>query len=203
VRVPRPAALRRWILKLALCLLAGAMITWGAAWGCALWMPPAGQRPSDLPPVSMGLPEDLAKGWTDAQLSWVYWSPVHETRVWHIFYSEGPGRTLSLTDFGWPFHSMHGARGSPLYDLIRRSTLLRPPSWLLPNERCLGLPVTVLPRGFAINTLIAAGVVLGLVEGFAFARGRVRRAKGRCPSCGYDRKGLAMDAACPECGEKA
>ena len=26
---------------------------------------------------------------------------------------------------------------------------------------------------------------------------------GRCPSCGYDRRGLAPDAACPECGTPA
>jgi hypothetical protein len=30
-----------------------------------------------------------------------------------------------------------------------------------------------------------------------------RYGKGRCPSCGYDRAGLAEGAACPECGGKA
>jgi hypothetical protein len=35
--------------------------------------------------------------------------------------------------------------------------------------------------------------------GLAAAK-RVRRLKGRCRSCGYDRAGLAEGAACPECG---
>jgi len=52
----------------------------------------------------------------------------------------------------------------------------------------------------AVNALLAAGVLLGAVEGFGFARRRARRAKGRCVACGYDRGGLLNDAVCSECG---
>jgi hypothetical protein len=66
------------------------------------------------------------------------------------------------------------------------------------------LPLEILPLGFTLNTLLAAGVLLGVVEGFAFARRRARRAKGRCVACGYDRGGLPNDAAaCSECGAGA
>lgn len=37
----------------------------------------------------------------------------------------------------------------------------------------------------------------------AWARERVKRARklqGLCSECGYDRKGLALEATCPECG---
>jgi hypothetical protein len=34
-------------------------------------------------------------------------------------------------------------------------------------------------------------------------RDRRRRRSGRCPSCGYDRRGLTPDAKCPECGAVA
>jgi hypothetical protein len=63
------------------------------------------------------------------------------------------------------------------------------------------LPTRIVPLGFTLNTLLAAGVLLGVVEGFAFARRRARRVKGRCAACGYDRGGLPNDAACPECGK--
>lgn len=33
--------------------------------------------------------------------------------------------------------------------------------------------------------------------------GSHRRARGMCPSCAYDRQGLAPDAVCPECGGRA
>jgi hypothetical protein len=32
---------KRWTLKVALCLLAGAVVTWGVAWGLAIWGQPA------------------------------------------------------------------------------------------------------------------------------------------------------------------
>jgi hypothetical protein len=69
------------------------------------------------------------------------------------------------------------------------------------GARTFAYPLGIIPLGFAANTLLAAGVLLGVVEGCAFARRRVRSARGRCPSCGYDRRGLAADAACPECGK--
>jgi hypothetical protein len=65
------------------------------------------------------------------------------------------------------------------------------------------LPTRILPLGFTLNTLLAAAVILTLTEGPGAWRRRARRAKGRCPSCGYDRAGITMDAACPECGAAA
>ncbi len=66
--------------------------------------------------------------------------------------------------------------------------------------RSVIVPTDILPLGFALNTLFYAAVLLGVVEGVGFARRRVRRGRGRCPSCDYDRAGLAEGAACPECG---
>jgi hypothetical protein len=63
------------------------------------------------------------------------------------------------------------------------------------------LPSQVLPLGFMVDSLVAAGVILAVVEGPREWRRRVRRAKGRCGWCGYDRAGMADGgAACPECG---
>jgi hypothetical protein len=81
------------------------------------------------------------------------------------------------------------------------TAVIAPPvSLTRPGTGVRALPLGILPLGFALNTLFYAAVLLGVVEGVAFARRRVRRAKGRCPSCGYDRAGLAEGSACPECG---
>jgi len=40
-----------------------------------------------------------------------------------------------------------------------------------------------------------------VAEGAGFARRRLRSRRGHCPACNYDRRGLAPDAACPECGK--
>ena len=62
------------------------------------------------------------------------------------------------------------------------------PLWLpfLANSLILGVPLT----------LAGVGVSRAARAGLAKFRGR----GDRCPRCGYSRKGLARDAACPECG---
>jgi hypothetical protein len=45
---------------------------------------------------------------------------------------------------------------------------------------------------------------LWLLEAFALDGAEIRRRKrGRCPKCGYDRRGIAAEARCPECGAAA
>jgi hypothetical protein len=65
------------------------------------------------------------------------------------------------------------------------------------------LPLRPLPLGFAADTLLYAGAFRGLTILLAGARRSWRRRRGRCPGCGYDRRGLAEGAACPECGRAA
>lgn len=56
--------------------------------------------------------------------------------------------------------------------------------------------------------LLADGAILGtgaflLLHALGFARQIIRRQRGLCPYCGYDRSGLTSAATCPECGEPA
>ena len=64
-------------------------------------------------------------------------------------------------------------------------------------------PTNILWRGLAANTAAIGAMLalphLGLI-GFRLFRSRSRRRSGKCPWCGYARRGLASDQRCPECG---
>ncbi|MFT5422611.1 MAG: hypothetical protein ACI89L_000376 [Phycisphaerales bacterium] len=62
------------------------------------------------------------------------------------------------------------------------------------------LPLRPLPLGFAINTLLYAGIVFGTWEGLGYARRARRRRKGLCAKCAHSLDGLPDSAPCPECG---
>jgi hypothetical protein len=219
--VREEAVKKRWTLKLALCLLAGAVVTWGVAWGCALSRPPY--------PRARKMQANVAGGWRYVARS--------ETRgadytTIHFFAADKPYSDVPVLGvvpggaevdvfkdvlwtetyrFGWPLYAVCavGANGTYSNGYAHQSI-----GWYSLREGtgkgfnpafrpgALYLPTRPLPLGFALNTLFYAAVVLGVVEFVAFARRRVRRGRGRCPSCGYDRAGLAEGSACPECGGK-
>jgi hypothetical protein len=113
------------------------------------------------------------------------------------------GRLVWSCEYGWPLPSLGIEAYDPgVFGNTMQTDAIDAPRWLRPKGP-QWLPTAVLPLGFALNTLFYASVLLGLVECVAFARRRVRRGRGRCASCGYDRAGLAEGSACPECGGKA
>jgi hypothetical protein len=211
VRRPSPTSAKRWTLKLALCLLAGAVVTWGVAWGCAL--SPRGpvvrrtiQGPSALTEAAaMGVPLHhwYQSGTLHVEQHFDFGFEVLVLDLTRKSFTSDDTHHLpteyivsSDTWAGWPGRALWcGGRGSfPLEGALEL------PPILAQRLNVRKLPARILPLGFALNTLFYAAVVLGMVECVAFARRRVRRSKGRCPSCGYDRAGLANGAACPECG---
>jgi hypothetical protein len=62
------------------------------------------------------------------------------------------------------------------------------------------LPAVPIVSQFAINTAAATSAWLGVLLLPTVARKGIRRRRGRCLSCGYDRAGLPLNAPCPECG---
>ncbi len=79
--------------------------------------------------------------------------------------------------------------------------------WVSPTSRFARDSIE--PRFVTFNPiwpgLAASSVFWGLVSFVAHMTVRTgiersRRARGRCPSCGYDKRGLDTKAACPECG---
>ena len=207
MRRPSPTSAKRWAIKLALCLLAGAVVTWGVVVGLSLWDRPRKVTDSKFcrDDGSLWGRMDLGIGCEGVSIydvdrrrvsivpSWGDRFPRKEPPRWFDLCEAGRrealgGRTDSyeVVAFGWPLPSL-------------AKTTNR--SWVIPKQ--LSLPTELLPLGFALNTLFYAAVLLGMVECIAFARRRLRHRKGRCPSCGYDRAGLAEGAACPECGGRA
>jgi hypothetical protein len=61
------------------------------------------------------------------------------------------------------------------------------------------VPVQVLWPGFALDTAFYAAIAFTLLSAPPAIRRHRRRARGRCPACGYDLNG-STSAVCPECG---
>ncbi len=107
---------------------------------------------------------------------------------------------------GWPCRALlfeeHGARGA-------RQVIvggLAVPHWQ--NKELIGwrgygvtLPYIPIWRGLLANTAIFAAAWSVLLYGVPLVQREIRRRKGHCVKCGYDRQGLDADARCPECGE--
>jgi hypothetical protein len=204
VRRPSPTSAKRWTLKLALCLLAGAMV----AWGCALKVLSISARSRLLYKLDDGRWTHWLMGRALGNGT-VEWRVIDTKRAEHILryapesflvVSNPPAEVLGLDwarypgtqiwTLGWPLSS-HWATAVPPWMASDAG-----PWWLLSSINA---------AGFALNSVLFGAMMLGGLEGLAFVRsGRDhrRRRKGRCPSCGYDRAGLAESAACPECGGK-
>ncbi len=65
------------------------------------------------------------------------------------------------------------------------------------------LPLLPLWPGFLLNTLFYTLLLFGAWRLPGVLRRAVRRRRGRCIRCGYDRDGLDPGTACPECGTQA
>jgi hypothetical protein len=216
----RPSNLGWFSFRLTAALRAGAVVTWGVAWGCALWAPGSEtvQRVAEFhgaepnPAVTMRIPEPLRAGWTEPGFgarSFIGSRSVGlDEGGYSVMLVGGSGKSRQA-------HAAFGEYGLPCAALmwIEPSTDsklrdgLEAPEWLEPRDgmswdttlaRKARLPTRVLVLGFIANTLLATGGLIGAVAGLGLARRRLRRAKGRCVRCGYDRRGLV--GACPECG---
>ena len=202
----------RLIVKLTLCTLAGAVVTWGVAWGCA-WvrlgvLTTTKQTLVDAqairaaeefgipskPPFThclLTLSEGSGFGLTYRAAELQRWSPPSFEGVAMTYQSDGLVYARESSS-GWPFIAM-------TYWVSNRERV--PKGGVFIGAEVM--PLRILPLGFALNTLIAAALLRGIKEIVDLARRRRRARKGRCAECGYDRGGLANDAACPECGDAA
>jgi hypothetical protein len=70
-----------------------------------------------------------------------------------------------------------------------------PYAWLAPRA----IPLRPIWSGFLVNTLFYAAILAVLFLAPERTRRTLRRRRGRCITCNYDRRGIP-DGPCPECG---
>lgn len=68
------------------------------------------------------------------------------------------------------------------------------------RSRTLDVPYLPIWRGVILNSVFFGACWWGLFASIGGARRALRRRRGRCVRCGYDRTGLPQGAVCPECG---
>ena len=121
--------------------------------------------------------------------------------------------TLLRTSAGWPWRALRsddyaatGRRDGRMSILARTPRASLPGGLVVPSRSPIpgladfALPLLPLWPGFLINTLFYALLLFGAWRLPGVLRRAVRRRRGRCVGCGYDRQGLDTDAPCPECG---
>lgn len=127
----------------------------------------------------------------------------------------GPLAILEFNSFGVPFRALGFSMRTDYATEVQNGTRTFTPrfpvragvdaSGLTPYTTprpALVFPLAPLWPGFALNTLVWALILFACHPGTRMLRRSLRRRRGRCPRCAYDRRGLAPHAPCPECGER-
>ena len=209
--------MKRWLTKLALFLLLGAIVNVAVAWGCALWSP--------FTPPSSDLQQLRVSEWLQQRqfspqpgdpyegqavdgigLTWlvILFDPKRHESTLDINQREGVWAVATLA--GLPIRSLQAEirvrlalppidNSVRVIDGIRLDERFREQDQFLPYL----LPLHPIWPGFAINTAFYAAILWLLALGPFAARRFTRRRRGRCIKCGYDLS-HAEHEVCPECG---
>ena len=220
--------MKRWLAKLVVFLLLGAVVNVAVAWGSALWIDlpinnplysnlstPGGEwfartliafgttqvRSERKKQSSAGYASDLSPKQVVP-----YWGEILMTPTVE-YQAGGPGiREWRVIDGrGWPIRTLWSETsrcvGVGSFLPCERNRYAIPISWPLwsSNARVRSLPLRPIWPGFAINTVFYAVSLWLLTLGPFTARRMIRRKRGHCIKCGYDLR-HAEHEVCPECG---
>lgn len=199
--------MKRWVTKLVVFLLLGAIINIAVAWGCARWPRQALLIVGDKQDPSL---QDIA-WWNEhvwesfaRKVEFTYEGSDIGIEMRALYSATSQQRTavsaLRLTS-GWPVRSLSGE----VWDMIRPGQQAR---WsnreaaFIQINGLYAIPFRPIWPGFAINTIFYAAIfaILWLLTLSPFtARRIIRHRRGHCIKCGYDLRG-SSGGGCPECG---
>ncbi|MFB3106813.1 MAG: hypothetical protein ACE1ZA_18075 [Pseudomonadales bacterium] len=193
--------MKRWIAKLVVFVIFGAVVNVAVAWGCGLrdyrnyfegrlateddtrWWD--AHVPEDFPVSPGEVGDNLAFG-VSATIMEEQWVSQTKFPSWVIRTRAGlPVRALEGSM--WVDFSRRGRRVIERH--LKKVFDKRPP-----------VPVRPIWPGFAINTIFFAAILWLPLAPFQFRR-YVRVKHGHCIKCGYDLRG-AEHEVCPECGHE-
>src|SRR5262245_55524052 len=205
--------MKRRLLKLAVFLLAGAIINVAMAWGCVCWSDPVRRQrreseqivwqapvPADWPP--------MATHWRETSFGITDCSALGSAPSRADTWTRGTAQWVLRA--GWPYRALfvERHRTEVWTGLYFPLSFDRPSDWcdriLIPDgvpwcdiQGIRYLPTRPIWSGFAINTMFYAAIVWMLFAA-PFALRRWRRIRGGlCPACAYP---VGASEACTECG---
>ncbi len=220
--------MRRRLLIVLCCLIAGAVVNTLVAWGCALWS--GSSTPADFEIVefdpdvhrwhaehagliggiekigeidetrSLGRSVGIAESGQWVQMN-IFEIVFNYRRVWRGLIE------LEHVGAGWPCLAFEGGCGRP--SMVRSTaTPFRyltaielqpdPDHPWLTKKLPRMVPLAPIWSGFIINTLFYAALIWCLTAGPFVARRRLRKRRGRCLECAYP---IGERDVCTECGK--
>ena len=208
--------MKRWPLRITICLILGVVTTVGVAWGCAVWAPVPifiisfGTRTHSTNcewSVRMNRTAGGLRVVSHASnSSWNSFQSPHKKEVpsWSVATTDPSiaeceeGVLVTEDAYGWP---------SPTMRYRVRESGPSPSAqveWGLSIGQDQWGPIHILPLrpitgSFLGSVVTFAAVWFGLLFAPGMARRFIRTRRGRCPRCGYDLRGEFKDG-CSECG---
>ena len=146
-----------------------------------------------------------AFGFQNCVVARAEWPPTNARPIprWAVI-DLTPGVCISTEARGWPALCLGycrvatSRRAGPnmVTTITERHSVATP---LVGPSSHLTLPLAPIATGLAINTALYGSLVLAGLCLPGWAHRAIRRRRGRCTACGYDRRGLTGEP-CPECG---
>jgi hypothetical protein len=186
---------RQLALKVAICVLAGAALTAGVAWGFREQRIRAAR--SAKPFSAISVTPNFMDGESGRTLAEACWRGAPAAYLLLVL----PPKATTVSDVrlyffsgGWPMLAMasapHSVTDHPLYERKR----VFPVAAF--EDR---FPLFPLWPGFALDTVFYGAIVFLFWAAPGAIRRRARKRRGHCPTCNYDLKATPA-GPCPECG---